>query len=312
MNEKNPTIHNAPLSLSALPSVRQLRAFVAVYQSGHVSAAAEMLSVTQPAVTVLLRELEERLGVKLFDRTTRTLQRTDAAIEAYAFARRALSELESMGHTMQEFANSRRGRLRIAATSTVVQTVLPAVLRKFTQQYPEINVVIDDCPPSEFVDRIISERVDCGVGTLETTIPGLEERVFLSDPIVAAAPPALFVTSTQMRWPELGAFPTITVKAGYGVRRRIEQAAMQGGLELRVAHEAALFTTALALATGGLGVAVVPESVVLGSPARGLVARRLVQPQLEKPTAFIFKKDRSLPPSAEAFMRLLLDHYEAE
>src|SRR6059058_746513 len=102
-------IHNRPLSMRTLPSVRQLRAFVAVYHAGQVSAAAEQLSLTQPAVTVLLRELEEKLGVRLFDRSTRTLRRTEAAIEAIAYAERTLAELEALGAAMAELAGARRG-----------------------------------------------------------------------------------------------------------------------------------------------------------------------------------------------------------
>lgn len=309
MNEKFAAIHKAPLSLRTLPSVRQLRAFVAVYQNGNVSAAAEVLSVTQPAVTVLLREMEERLGVKLFDRTTRTLKRTEAAEEAYEYARKALAELEKLGAAMSDFAGSRRGRLRIAATSTVVQTVLPAILQAFTHRFPEISVMIDDCAPGEFVERIASERVDCGVGTLETSIPGLEEHVFLTDPIVAAALPSVFPTTKGITWTELAQHPVITVKAGYGVRRRLEQAALMGGAELRVSQELALFTTAVALASGGLGVALVPQSVVSAAPSLGLVVRRLIDPGLDKPTAFIFKQDRTLPPSAQELMHLLQAHY---
>jgi LysR family carnitine catabolism transcriptional activator len=309
MNEKKPTIHNAPLSLRDMPSVRQLRAFVAVCQSGHISAAAEMLSVTQPAVTVLLRELEDRLRVKLFDRTTRSLRRTNATEEAYEYARRVLAEIDSMRHAMSQIADSQRGTLRIAATATVVQTILPDVLRQFSERHPSVKVLIDDCAPGDFVERIMSERVDCGVGTLEAPVPGLEERIFLSDPVVAAAPSSLFGTAQPIRWTELDRFATITVRAGYGIRRRIEQAALQAGLDLRITREVALFPTAVALAAGGQGVAIVPESVVSASPHQGLGGRRLVEPTLEKATAFISKKDRSLPPSAQSLNSLLQERF---
>ena len=261
------------LPLRGLPSVRQLRAFVAVYQSGHVSAAAEMLSVTQPAVTVLLREFEDRLGVRLFERTTRTLRRTDAAAEAYAYAQRALAELESLTQAMADFSGSRTGRLRVAATSTVVQTLLPGLLRAFTQAHPDVQLIVDDCPPGEFVERIAGERVDCGIGTLETAVPGLVEHVFLHDSLVAVALPSVFGSDRALSWKQLAAFPVITVKPGYGVRRQIDRAAVEAGVHLHVAHEVSLLTTALALASGGLGVAggagvAPPAAARLGALAR--------------------------------------------
>ena len=129
-------IHKKPAHLGSLPSVRQLRAFVAVYDSGQLSAAAEALSLTQPAVTVLLRELEARLGVRLFDRSTRSLRRTEAAAEAIGHARRALAEMQALSGGMASLARGERGRLRIAATSTVAQTLLPAAVRRYLDRHP--------------------------------------------------------------------------------------------------------------------------------------------------------------------------------
>lgn len=294
-------------SLKDLPSIRQLRAFVAVYQSGNLSAAAEMLSITQPAVTVLIRELEEKLGIRLFDRTTRRLNRTEAAEEAIVHAERVLRELEEMGRSMSDFAGSRQGRLRIAATATMAQTVLPSALGRFRELHPEIKVLIDDCSPREFVERIAGDHVDLGIGTLESRIPGLEEIAFFHDALVAAAPPDdNFIAGEPMSWEELANQTVIAVKPGYGVRRQIDRAALEAGVSLRIGHEVSLLTTALALATGGLGVAIVPSMVLQRSPYPTLVSRPLVGPQVTRRTAAIYKEDRTLSPAATSFINTVL------
>ena len=296
-------IHKKPLSLSGLPSVRQLRAFVAVYHAGQVSAAAEQLALTQPAVTVLLRELEDRLGVKLFDRSTRTLRRTDAAVEAIGYAERALAELQGLGASMAELAGARRGRVRIAATSTIAQTLLPEALGRFGAAYPEVKAEIEDVAPSEFVETLLAGRVDFGVGTLEAAVPGLKERVFLEDALAAVAPAGPdFPANRGITWKQLAALPLITVKAGYGVRRRIDAAAEEAGVQLNLVHEVSLLTTAVALAASGLGVAVVPASL---AAAHGLAARKLTRPAVPRPVAIIQKQERSLSPAAQAFADLL-------
>jgi LysR family carnitine catabolism transcriptional activator len=299
-------IHKKTLSLKSLPSVRQLRAFVAVYHTGHLSAAAEQLSLTQPAVTVLLRELEDKLGVRLFDRTTRTLRRTEAATEAIEYAQRVLAELDALGLSMAELAGSRRGRVRVAATSTIAQTLLPPVIRRFQDEYPDVKIVIDDCAPDEFVERILAERVDLGLGTLEAPTPGLVEQVVLRDALCAVAlADSGFVDGKSISWKQLAALQLITVKAGYGVRRRIDQAADRAGVRLEMAHEVALLTTAVALAASGLGTAVVPGSILVRAQYPGLASRRLVRPQVERNTAVIHKQGRSLTPAASAFAQLL-------
>lgn len=301
-------IHKKTARLSALPSVRQLRAFVAVYDSGQLSSAAEALSLTQPAVTVLLRDLEARLGVRLFDRSTRSLRRTEAAAEAIGYARRALAEMEALGGSMGALARGERGRLRMAATSTVAQTLLPTAMRRYLDRYPGVQLQIDDCAPGEFAERVLAEQVDFGLGTLEGPVAGLEQRVVHRDHLAAVALGGPhFPAGRPITWKQLARHPLITVLPGYGVRRRIDAAALEAGVELTLAHEVSLLTTAVAMAAAGLGVAVVPGSVFAPSQHPQLVARRLVRPLVERDTAVVFKSGRSLSPAAQAFADLLAE-----
>lgn len=265
-----------------------------------------MLSVTQPAVTVLLRQIEDCLGVRLFDRTTRTLRQTDAAHEAYGFACRVLAELEAMGSSMADFAGGRTGHLRMAATSTIAQTVLPALLKQFSASHPDVRPSVVDCGPNEFVDLIVNERVDCGIGTLEATVPGLEEKVVQHDALVAVATRAYFDDDSPLSWKQLGRFPAIVVRSGYGVRRQIDQATRSAGVELNLVNEVSLLSTAMALCAAGLGVAVVPGSIVPFWPSHGLVVRRLLRPLVVRKLSFIHKRDRSLSPAAQSFLQQLL------
>ncbi len=293
--------------MRGLPSVRQLRAFVAVYYTGQVSAAAERLALTQPAVTVLLRELEARLGVKLFDRSTRSLRRTEAAIEAIAFAERALNELEGLGASMAGLVNVERGRVCIATTSTIAQTLLPPMLRRYLDLHPAVRVEVQEVAPLDFVETLLTGRVDFGVGTLEAPVAGLREQVFLRDSLVAAAPAGPGFQGVQaMTWKQLAALPLITVKSGYGVRSRIDAAAESAGVQLHIAHEVLLLSTALAMAASGLGVAVVPASLLQYGAHAQLVARKLTRPTVERHTAVVHGLGRSLVPAAQAFVDLLL------
>lgn len=298
--------------MRALPSVRELRAFAAVYHAGQVSAAAEQLALTQPAVTVLLRQLEDKLGVKLFDRSTRSLRRTEAAVEAIGFAERVLAELEAMGAGMAELAGARRGRLRLVATSTVAQTLLPPVLRRFVLAHPDVKVELQDVAPGEFVETLLAGRAELGVGTLESAVPGLRERVFLHDALAAVAPRAPdFEAGKPITWKQLAALPVVTVKPGYGVRRRIDAAAESAGVTLRIVQEVSLLGTAVALADAGLGVAVVPASLLARGDHGALVARRLTRPAVTRNVAVIHPQERSLSPAAAAFADLLVESYRA-
>lgn len=292
-------------SLRELPTVRQLRAFMAVYETGSMSAAADLLALTQPAVTLLLKELEAKLGLRLFDRSTRRLQRTDAAAEAYAHAERVLADLGEMTTSLSALATGSRGAIQIACTSALAQTLLPGVMREFTQAWPDVRVGLHDCSPAEFIELIRSRRVTFGIGTLETALPDVEERVVLQDTLVAVAPRSRFANRRAMTWKQLAAHPLVVVRAGYGVRRHIDAAAAEAGVQLDIAHEVSMLATAVALAAAGLGVAIVPSTVLVHTPHAGLVARRLVDPVVPRNTAVVIEKGRSLPAAASAFIALL-------
>lgn len=296
------SIHKA--SLYFLPSVRQLRAFVAVYRSGSVSAAARELSLTQPAVSVLLREMEERLGLRLFDRSTRALRRTEAASQVIEYAERALAELYAMAAATRRLTEVSEGRIRVAATATVAQTLLAHALRQFESEHPGITVEIFEVAPGDFVEAVAAERVDFAVGTLEIPVPGLQEEAVMRDVLVAAAATSDgFPEGESMTWRQLSALPIVTVRPGYGIRRRIEAAAAESGASLRITHEVTLLGTAVALAVNGLGVTVVPSSVVARVP--GLAIRRLTRPIVERVISVVTKRERSLSPASEVFAKFL-------
>jgi DNA-binding transcriptional LysR family regulator len=298
-------IHKKPLS--ALPSVRQLRALVAVHGTGSISAAARELALTQPAVTVLLRELEDRLGLKLFDRSTRVLRPTAAAAEAVGHAQRALAELEAMAAGMAQLAAAGRGRVRVAATAIVAQSLVPAAMGRYRDLHPGVKVELEEVAPDGFVEALLAERVDFGVGTLESPVAGLREEVLLRDVLVAAAlPGAGFAAGSSITWKQLAALPVVTVRPGYGVRRRIDEAAQAAGVTLRIEHEVALLSTAVAMAEHGLAAAIVPGSILAsGATGSRLVARRITRPAVQRPIAVVAKRDRSLSPAAQALAEVL-------
>jgi DNA-binding transcriptional LysR family regulator len=311
-NEAFMPIHKKPLSLSGAPSVRQLRAFAAIYHSGQLSSAADQLSITQPAVSVLLRELEERLGVRLFDRTTRSLQRTEAAVEAIGYAERVLAELDALGANMRALAQGAHGTVRVAATSTIAQTLIPKAMLRFEREHPGVKVMVDDCAPSQFAEKIQSEQVDFGVGTLDGKIAGLAERVFVRDYLSVIADKSLaFPHPTQITWKQLSMHPLITVKPGYGVRGSIDRAAAEAGVALRIAHEVTLLSTALAMAASGLGVSVLPASILAHANYTQLAARRLVRPTVVRDIAIVRKVGRTMLPAAAAFADLLAQDFSA-
>ncbi|TFZ01330.1 LysR family transcriptional regulator [Ramlibacter rhizophilus] len=296
---------NTPGS-SYTPTLRQLRAFHAVYQLGKLSAAAEQMSVTQSAVSVLVRQMEEGLGVRLFDRTTRSLQPTEAAREAVGVTARILRDVDSLGAGLRELTELRRGRVSLAVTPTLGAILMPAVMRRFAQLHPEIHVQIDDCAPDQFVSRVLGEHVDLGVGTPERAAADVDSLTLLRDHLALVCRPDHPLASRRsVRWADLAGHPVITVRPGYGIRPLIDGAAAQAGVTLEVANEVSFLSTALWMTACGLGASVMPSAYARDTGDKSLLIKPLAAPRVSRDIALVTRRGRSLSPAAERFIAVM-------
>jgi DNA-binding transcriptional LysR family regulator len=288
------------------PTMRQLRAFQAVYQLRKLSAAAEQLFITQSAVSVLIRQLEEGLGARLFDRTTRSLQPTQAAMEAIVVAERILRDVDSLGAGLRDLTLLRRGRVSLAVTPTLAQILLPAAVREFGSLHPEVRVVIDDCAPEQFIARVLGEHVDFGIGAPERAAADVETKTLMRDhlSLVCDQRHPLAAVKT-LRWSDLRGQGVITVRPGYGIRPLIDGAAAGAGVQLNVVNEVTFLSTALWMTSCGLGPSIMPSAYSREPAYRDLVVKKLTQPVVTRDISVVSKRGRSLSPACESFLAVL-------
>ena len=293
------------------PTLRQLRAFAAVYHLRKLSAAAEQLFVTQSAVSVLIRQIEEGLGARLFDRTTRALQPTQAAHEAIVVAERILRDVDSLGAGLRDLTGLRRGRVCIAVTPTLAEILLPRVIRAFTALHPEIHVVIDDCAPEQFVSRVIGEHVDFGIGTPERAGADVETQTLLRDHLsVVCQRKHPLAARRTVRWTDLAGHPVITVRPGYGIRPLIDGTAAQAGVMLNVVNEVSFLSTALWMTGAGLGASIMPSAFAAWSNDTSLVVKTLTSPKVSRDIFVVTKRGRSLSPACEGFLDVMRAEFD--
>ncbi|MBO9649368.1 MAG: LysR family transcriptional regulator [Variovorax sp.] len=283
------------------PSIRQLRAFHSVFHLGKLSAAAEQLSLTQSAVSVLIRQLEEGLGTRLFDRTTRSLRATQAASEVISIAERVLRDVDSLGAGLRDLGQLRRGRVSLAITPTLGEILLPAVVRRFGKLHPEIRVVVDDCAPDQFVSRIVGEHVDFGIGAPERAAADVDtERIMTDTLALVCRKDDPLAARARIRWANLEGVPVITVRPGYGIRQMIDGAAAQAGVMLDVPNEVTFYSTALWMTQAGAGPSIMPTAYAQASRHKDLLVRRLHDPVISRDISLVTKRGRSLSPAAAA------------
>lgn len=294
------------MSASYSPTIRQLRAFKAVYQLRKLSAAAEQLALTQSAVSVLIRQLEEGLGARLFDRTTRSLQPTQAGQDAIVVAERILRDVDTLGSSFMDLSTHKRGRVCIAVTPTLAGMVLPEVVQVFSARYPHIQVLVDDVAPDQFLSRVVGEHVDFGIGTPERSGGEIEQQPLMRDTLcVVCAPAHPLARLRQVRWADLAGVPLITARPGYGVRQLVEASAARAGIVLDVVNEVSFQSTALWLALSGQAVALVPTAYAQCAAHPGLVIQPLRKPLVSRDVYIVSKRGRSLSQACQSFIAVL-------
>lgn len=289
------------------PTIRQLRAFLAVHQTRKLSAAAEKLFVTQSAVSMLIRQLEEGLGARLFDRTTRSLQPTAAGFEMLAAAERILRDVDSLSDGFRELSRLERGRVCMAITPTLATFLMPAAIQRFGQAHPQVRVVVDDCAPDQFTARITGEHVDFGIGTPEHPGAELDTRVLVRDylSLVCARGHPLATSTKAVRWVDLAGHPVITVRPGYGIRPLIDAAAANAGVVLNVVNEVSFLSTALWMTASGMGASIMPSAFARAQGDPALVVRPITAPRISRDISVVTKRGRSLSAASQSFIDVL-------
>ncbi len=289
-------------------TLKQLHAVAAVYRTGRVSAAAERLRISQSAVSVLIRQAEETLGLRLFDRTTRSLEPTVATEQAIGVIERILGDIDALSDTMSELRTLDRGQVRLTATPATGQAFLPGTVRRFRKAHPAISLVLDDCAPSQFLSKIRQERAEFGVGLPPPDRSEFDWIPLHDDPLCLVCPRDHPLAGLeQIRWDELSGVPLVLSRRDYGVRDQVERALSRQGVRPRIVSEVGFLGSALWLAEAGVGLCVMPAGLSRGFLGDGLCAVALVEPSVTRTVAVVTRRGISLSPPCRGFVDMLIE-----
>jgi DNA-binding transcriptional LysR family regulator len=294
-------MHDAIASLANV-SLRQLRAFVTVAEVGSFTAAASALNLTQSAVRVLIAELERGLGLRLFDRTTRSVRLTDAGQELHLPARRVLVDLQAAVSSSRELAAKKRGRVRIAATPLFSSLFLPAIILEFQAAYPDVEVIVRDTAVP-LVHRMPDEgEVDLGIGSAPTVEPPLVWDILVMDEVVlVCAPDCPLAKRSHVEWSDLLDYPYIAVSPESSTREIVDATTAVAGVQLVPSFEVSSVWTLLGMVSAGLGIALATGNVRLLLSLYPVKILRVGRERIDRPIGLMRHQNRSLSPAAAAF-----------
>ena len=294
-------------------NLRQVRAFVCVAQNGSFTAAAGLLNLSQPALTVQIRSLEETLGVRLLDRNTRIVEVTRIGRELLPAFQRILQESDALLVNTRDLAARRHGTVRMAALPSFAAGVLPEVIAGFRRQHPRIAFVIKDVIGGRATELVQREEVDVAVtgGSLGNGVDVLHETcdrmrvVFPAGHPIAAAPHVTVEALAQ--------HPLILMDRDTTLRQLVAAAFAAAGRFPNAAAEVTYMASAVGLVRAGLGLAILPGSAMEIRAEPSLGSRLIDDASLVRRIALIKKAGRSLPPASASFCEVLIERLrEAE
>jgi len=287
-------------------NLRHLEALVAVAAAGNFTRAAKALNLSQPALTVQIRQLEEVVGVRLLDRNTRSVRLTRIGQQLTPEIQRVLREIDSVLLNAHDFSRGDRGSVSVAALPSVCSTILPGIVAGFRRQSPGVTVVLKDAVAQRVLGMVKNGEVDFGVGSFADSDPAIETVPLFTDRmrvVFARNSPLRHRRTVPLR--EVAGLPLILMDAQSSVRTLLDRAFHSLGLFPTPAYEATYMSTAVGMVKAGLGVAVLPSSAFELSGLIGLDSRVVAHPGLTRNIVAAWRSGTSPSPAAAAFLKAL-------
>lgn len=287
-------------------NLRHLEALVAIARTGNFTRAAQALHVSQPSLTVQVRQLEETLGVRLLDRNTRSVKLTQIGKELTPVIQRLVREIEAVVHNAHELSTGDRGLVSVAALPSVSSTILPRIIARFREQSPGVSVTLRDAVAQRVAALVQSEDVDFGIGSFPDTAPELQVTPLFTDRMRVIFPRGSPLAHKQIiSLKLLAGFPMILMDQQSSVRVLVNRAFESIGHFPAPAYEVTYMSTAVGMVKAGLGITFLPSSALELSELSGMRSRVLNHPGLTRKIAAIQKSGRSLSPAAEGLLKMM-------
>jgi DNA-binding transcriptional LysR family regulator len=282
--------------------LQQLAYFVAVAEERHFTRAAHSMHVAQPSLSKQVGALEAELGGPLFNRARGNITLTAAGEALLPLAKRILADVESAEAEVHQLVGLQSGRVRLGATPSLSTVLVPAALRRFRDQYPDVRLLLEEGGSRDLVAALAQGGLDLAliILPLRTNDPVLRTVPVLREPLVAAVPPDHPLGGReQLAIADLRDEQLVMFRDGYDLRDVTIAACRRAGFEPRFAVEGGEMDAVLQLVAAGLGVAVVPAMVVRHRPDLRVVPFR--SPRVTRTVALAHRRDVRLPGPAREF-----------
>ena len=286
-------------------STRQLRAFRLAAQHHNFARAAEALFITPSGLSVLIKELESRVGFRLFDRTTRHVELTPHGRELLTVIQRSLQELDATIANIGRSAKHTQQSLSLGTTPLVAANILPPAMREFRKLRPDVRIQLFDADLPTLIQMVEAGKLDMSLGIFKAMPDVRREPFFRFSLMVARAAKDNVQPRRTTTWSALDGETLISLSPGHPHQQLIDKHLAQAGVKVQVGSIVNLLDTQIALVEAEEGVAIIPS---FGMPAcrnRKVVTSQLINPIVRFDFHMISRRGRELPPGADEFTSFL-------
>ena len=286
---------------------KQLNAFYLVARQASFSRAAKKLSISQPAVSKHIRDLERFYGVRLFERSARKTILTESGHTLLSYAQRLFTLAQEAEVALESISGLKSGRIEIGTSRTVGTYYIPPIAVAFKQKYPGVTLSVHVENSQWVLDQIMAFELDLGILGIRPSYENLTVLPFAKEKLILAVPPGHpWAKRKAVKFSELQNQPLIIREKGSGTRRLIESEMVKLRVRLRVTMELGSNEAIKRAVEQGAGLALFPPSVAASEVRRGLLKTlRVHGAELALSFNVVYHRDKEPSPLVQAFLMVI-------
>lgn len=284
-------------------TLRHMRIFVSVFQKNSITKAAQELHLAQPSVSLAVRELEDYYGIRLFDRIGRHIAPTECGKEFYRYAVHIASLFNEMEKKMRNWDTF--GTLRIGASITIGTHILPVLIHRYQDQFPDLMIEAKVSKSASIEDEIIHNGIDLGLIETQPSHPDLRAVPFMTDSMCAiTAPDHPLASVKSISLAELSRFPFLMREKGSAGRKLLDAAFSLQQMTVSPRWESTSTQALVKAVAEGLGVSVLPYLIVKKDIEEGTVRQIPLNQPIRRNLNVIYHKSKFLTDNMKSFIEL--------
>jgi len=290
-------------------TIKQLRSFVTVVDSGNFAEACILMHLSQPALSIAIKNLEQRVGGKLLIRSTKISVLTPEGKKFYPTAKLLLNDWDNAFSDLNDLFTLKRGKVELATMPSFGSSLLPAYIKLFRDKHPNINIRIHDVIAEDTIAMVRAGRVEIAVTFDPGECDDLSFYPLFSDNFIVALPENhRLLTSKDISWKSLAQYPFIALQKPSSIRELIDKTITANNIYLNIEFETNQLATIGKMISEQLGVSIMPSLCKPQLQSQGVVCRPLKSPLVSRRVGIVTKKRIPLSSTAQALVDIIKEH----